>query len=106
MLYFVKAELKGTPPLPPEQFLELIVKETETEISYQKQGHILAQGSFAGGKGGCYIYDVESNEDLQKLVSRLPTFSFLDWEAIPLLSHEQNLEMLKQTLSSMRESKK
>lgn len=106
MLYLVKAELKGAPPVPPEQWMELLVKEMKTEKGYQKQGQILAQGDFAGGKGGCYIYDVESNEELHKLLSQLPTFTFLDWEVIPLLSREQNLELVKQTQASMPESKK
>ena len=106
MLYFVKSELKGGPQMPPEQWLELLVKEFEMEISYQKQGKILAIGDLSGGKGSCIIYDVESNDELHELVSVLPTFSFLDWEVIPLLSREQNLQITKQTLTSMRESKK
>jgi muconolactone delta-isomerase len=106
MLYFVKAEPKGVPPMPPEQWMELLVKQFEIEISYQKQGKILAQGDFAGGTGGCYIFDVESNEELHRLIAQIPTHAFLDTEVIPLLSKEQNTEILKQVLSSMRESKK
>jgi len=105
MLYFVKEELKGEPPLPLKQWVELLMKKTETEISYQKQGKILAQGDFAGGKGGCYIYDVESNEELHKLRSQLPAHAFLDTEVIPLVSLEQMLGMFKSFLASMQESK-
>ena len=44
MLFYVKGELKGAVPLPPEQLLELAVKESETIISYGKQGKVLAAG--------------------------------------------------------------
>ena len=101
MLYFVRAEMKGMPPLPPKQWIELIEKEMEMEIEYQKQGKILAQGDYAGGKGGVYIYDVESNEELHSLICRIPSIAFLEWEVKPLLSPEDNLEMIKQAKASM-----
>ena len=106
MLYLVKSELKGALPCPLEQWMELLLKEMETETGYLKQGKILAQGDFAGRKGSCYIYDVESNEELHKLLGQLPTFSFIDWEVIPLLSREQNLKLIKQMQASMPEPKK
>jgi muconolactone D-isomerase len=57
-------------------------------MSYQKQDKILAGGVFAGRKGGCYIYDVESNEELHRLISQIPGHAFLDTEVIPLFSLE------------------
>ena len=48
MLFFVKGEVKGAPLLPPEQSLELQVKEWETIMSYRKQGKALAGGALAG----------------------------------------------------------
>jgi len=101
MLYFVRAELKSAPSLPPKQWIELLIKEFEIELDYQKQGKILAQGHYAGSKGGCYIYDVESNDELHRLVCGLPTISFLNWEVAPLVSPEQNLQMIKQVKDSM-----
>ena len=106
MLFLVKAELRGTYPLPPEQFLELVVKDLETEINYQKKGKILAQGAFAGGKGGYNIYDVESNEGLHTLISQLPLFPFCDWEIVPLVSYEKAVESTKQSLASIQASRK
>lgn len=98
MLYLVKSELKGAPPLAVEKWHEVLAKGMETEAGYRKQGKILAQGDFVGRKGGCYIYDVESNDELHKLLGQLPMFPFLDWEIIPLISREKNLEFIKQFL--------
>lgn len=105
MLYLVKGELKGAYPLPPEQFLELVVKGLEAEISYREHGKIMVHGTFAGGKGGYNIYDVESNEELHALVAQLPLFPYCDWEIVPLVSYEQALESTKQALASVRSSK-
>jgi len=68
MLFYVKGELKGVVPLPPEQVLELVVKESETIISYRKQGKVLAGGILAGRKGGCGIFNVDSTEELHALL--------------------------------------
>ena len=105
MLFYVKGELKGVVPLPPEQLLELAVKESETVISYGKQGKVLAGGTFAGRKGGCGIFNVDSPEELHILVSQLPMFPFCEWEIIPLIPTEVALEGTKQALASMRASK-
>ena len=105
MLFFVKAEIKGAFPLPPEETLELAVKEWETVISYKQQGKILAGGALAGRKGGCGIVDVDSSEELDTLVSQLPMFPFCEWEIIPLNTPEYALESAKQALASVRASK-
>jgi len=92
-------------PLPPEQLLELVVKEWETDISYGKQGKVLAGGTLVGRKGGCGIFNVDSPEELHTLVSQLPMFPFCEWEIIPLIPKEVALKGTKQALASLRASK-
>ncbi len=105
MLFFVKAEVKGMVPLPPEQLLELAVKEWETVISYSEQGKALAGGALPHGKGGCGIWNVQSTEELHTLLSQLPLFPFLEWEIIPLMPVEYALESTKQALAAVQASK-
>ena len=105
MSFFVKAETKGAFPLPPEETLELVVKEWETVISYRQQGKVLAGGALAGRKGGCGIFDVDSPEELHTLVSQLPMFPFVEWEVIPLNTPEYALEGAKQALAAVRGSR-
>jgi len=106
MLFLLKSELKGAFPLPLGQWMELVVKNTETLISYKQQGKILAGGPASNAKGGYFILDVDSNEELQGLVSRLPLFPFSDSEVIPLVTLEQALEPAKQALAQVQASKK
>jgi muconolactone D-isomerase len=106
MLFFVKGELKGALPLPPEKSMELAVNEWETVLKYRQQGKALAGGALAGRKGGCGIWDVESAEELHTLVSQLPMFSLIEWEIIPLTSVEYALESSKQALKALKSSGK
>ena len=106
MLFLVKGELKGTYPLPPEQFLEMVAKDLQTAATHEKEGKILAQGAFAAGKGGYYIYDVESNEELHILISQMGLFPFCEWEIVPLVSNETAMESIQQSLASVRALKK
>ncbi len=104
MLFFVKGELKGAYPLPPEQTLALVVAEWETVIKHKQEGKIVAAGALAGLKAGCAIFDVDSNEELHNLVSHLPLFPFIEWEIIPLISPEFALEATKQSLAAVKSS--
>ena len=105
MLFFVKGELKGALPLPPEQAFELTIRHWETIISYRQQGKWLAGGALAGRKGGCGIWNVESAEELHTLLSQLPMFPFCECEIIPLIPIEYALEWAKQALAAVRASK-
>lgn len=105
MLFFVKGEMRGASPLPPEQTLELVVKEWETIIGYAQQGKVLAGGQLAGRHGGCGIFNVDSVEEVHALISQLPLFPFIsDWEIVPLVGPEYALEGAKQALARVRGS--
>ena len=105
MLFYVKGEMKGVVPLPPEQILELAIQEAETSINYKKQGKVLAGGTLVGRKAGCGIFNVDSPEELHALVAQMPMFPFCEWEIIPLIPTEVALERNLQALTSMRASK-
>ena len=106
MLVLFKGEVKGTLPMPPEQFFKLTVKHIESLVSYKQDGKILAGGIIAGSKGSYAIFDVDSIEELQKLVAQLPLFPFGEFKLVPLISYELAHESAKKRLASMNESKK
>ena len=105
MLFGVKAEAKVPSPLPPEQQLELVVKTWETMISYKQQGKILAGGALAHGKGCYEVFNVDSIEELNRLIAQVPMTPFVEIEIVPLVTYEQALESAKQALAAVRESK-
>jgi len=96
MLFLYKAETKAIVQMEPKRFYEIARKQVETFIKYMKEGKVVAGGSRPGRKGSCTIWDVDSIEEVQDLIARLPMYPFTtDAELIPLTSFEQGLESLK-----------
>lgn len=102
MLFYFKGATKGKPPVPPEQFYELAVKQVEALIDYKKRGKILAGGIKAGGKGSYAIWDVDSIEELHELISQMPMFPFSKIKIVPLIAYEHALESTKQMVASKK----
>ena len=50
----------------------------------ERQGKIVARYHIPGAHGGAWIYDVESNEELDMLLARSPVFNFSRYEVFPL----------------------
>jgi muconolactone delta-isomerase len=105
MLFGIKAEAEVTPPLPREQVMELLVKTWEIMISYMQQGKILAGGALANGHGCYEIFNVDSIEDLHRLIAQVPIAPFVKIEIFPLVTYELALESAKRTLAAVRAPK-
>lgn len=103
MLYLTNSELIGGYPLPPKEWLEIVLQSMEDIVNYRKEGKVVLHVGYAGRRGGAIIWDVESNEELMKILSQLPFWPFLEWEIVPLISTEYALESIKHALASVSE---
>ncbi|MDP9023055.1 MAG: muconolactone Delta-isomerase family protein [Actinomycetota bacterium] len=50
----------------------------------QQQGKVVARYHIVGSHGGAWIYDVDSNEELERLLARSPVYNFARYEVHPL----------------------
>jgi muconolactone delta-isomerase len=50
----------------------------------EKQRKVIARYHIPGSHGGAWIYDVESNEELDMLLARSPVFNFARYKVYPL----------------------
>jgi muconolactone delta-isomerase len=50
----------------------------------ERTGKIVSRYHIPGAHGGAWIYDVESNEELDMLLARSPVFNFSRYEIFPL----------------------
>ncbi len=48
------------------------------------QGKVAARYHVVGGHGGAWIYDVDSNEELEMLLARSPVYNYATYEVPPL----------------------
>lgn len=106
MLYFVSTELKGGYPVPAEEWLQIVVKGMDAVMDYKKQGKIVMHAGVVGRHAGIMVWDVDSNEELQRLLTGLSFWPFMEWEIVPLISTEQTIESIKQSLAAVHKSKR
>ena len=50
----------------------------------ERQGNVIARYHIPGAHGGAWIYDVDSNEELDLLLARSPVYNFARYEVFPL----------------------
>lgn len=49
-----------------------------------KEGKVLARYHVVGSHGGAWIYQVDSHEELERLLARAPVFNFAHYDVKPL----------------------
>ena len=52
-------------------------------------------GIFSGRMGMCFRVDAASNLELHRIVAGLPTFMQSEWQVIPLVCLEDDIEMTR-----------
>lgn len=90
MIFLVKVEIKKLPDIPVKEFLGFVIKEWEYFMRMKKRGKIIGGGKLAGKRGAAAIFEADSNEELEEIVTRLPLFPFFtDIEITPLVEVEK-----------------
>jgi muconolactone delta-isomerase len=60
-----------------------------------KDRKLVARYHIVGRHGGAWIYDVASNEELERLLAMAPVYNFAHYEVLPLAEMEDPLYVLK-----------
>ncbi len=50
----------------------------------KEQGKLEANYHIVGKHGGAWIFNVESNEELENIIAAMPVYNFADYEIYPL----------------------
>jgi muconolactone delta-isomerase len=50
----------------------------------ERSGQIAARYHIVGAHGGAWVYDVSSNEELERLIALMPTYNFAHYTIYPL----------------------
>ena len=66
------------------EVLKLVMTMPQYAEPLEQQGKVLARYHIPGAHGGVWIYDVDSNEELDMLLARSPVFNFSRYEIYPL----------------------
>lgn len=60
-----------------------------------KDGKLLARYHVVGRHGGAWIYDVDSNEELERLLAMAPVYNFARYEVLPLAEMEDPTRVMR-----------
>lgn len=63
-----------------------------------KQGKLVSRYHIVGRHGGAWIYDVTSNEELERLLAMSPVYNFAHYEVLPLAEMETPAGVLRPTV--------
>ena len=64
--------------------LQAVLKMPEYATPLEQRGTVVCRYHLVGAHGGAWIYDVESNEELDRLLALSPVFNYSRYEILPL----------------------
>jgi hypothetical protein len=102
VLYLVIGRPKESAPQATVASLEEGVATLSALVEWERTGKAKFAGVFSGSNGIAFVLDVASHEELHLSVASLPPFPTLDWQVIPMLSAEEDLEIARSALDRYR----
>lgn len=61
-----------------------VVRMPDYAEPLEREGKVVGRYHIVGGHGGAWIYDVESNEELEILLARSPVYNVAHYKIYPL----------------------
>jgi muconolactone D-isomerase len=89
MLFLIRTEIVHMPDMDQNTFMAMVKDQWDYILDLKKKGKFVEAYRMAGKKGGIAIANVESHGELNKLLSMMPLFPWLEAEAIPIVSMEE-----------------
>jgi muconolactone delta-isomerase len=81
--------------MPPEQLVQMldqvIIPSIEQLAQWEQEGRIHG-GGYTAGRGGVFMVDADSSEEVDQLVTSLPQWGLVKVDVTPLISSSSVLE--------------
>ncbi len=92
MIFHVKMEVHIPSEWNAEKVADYLKRERETSQKYQKSGQWVYLWRVAGQYANISILDVESPDELHRIISELPLFPYMKIEVTPLCKHPNSVK--------------
>jgi muconolactone delta-isomerase len=66
------------------EMMKSVLTMPEYARPLEEQGKVIGRYHIVGSHGGAWIYNVESNDELEMLLARSPVYNFAHFEVLPL----------------------
>lgn len=77
--------------------MHAVMRMPEYAQEVADQGKLEARYHIVGKHGGAWIYDVASNEELERLLALAPVYNFARYDVYPLAEMESPADILRTT---------
>ena len=91
MLYLVRMDVQIPHSMPEQQANDIKAREKAYAQDLQKSGHWKHLWRVVGEYANYSVFDVESNEALHDMLSKLPLFPYMKIEVTPLATHPSTI---------------
>ncbi len=93
MKFLVLWEL--SPALLRPEMVQAVLRMPDYAKKLREQGKLSARFHVVGKHGGAWIYDVQSNEELERLLAMAPVYNFARYDVYPLAEMESPASVLQ-----------
>ncbi len=100
MIQSPKDDVVGTAPA--GEMIDSILKHMNYFRELRERGKIIEEGAFAGLRGGFGIFEVDSLEELNRIINFAPASQYMHTEIYPLIDREERERQLKEMLENIR----
>ena len=66
------------------EMMKAVLKMSEYAEPLEKSGKVIGRYHIVGSHGGAWIYDVDSNDELEMLLARSPVYNYSHFQVMPL----------------------
>jgi muconolactone delta-isomerase len=106
MRFLVTLDGSGVSGMPPEQLGQvldqMIIPGVEKLAQWDQEGRIHG-GGYTAGRGGVFIIDADSSEEVDQLVTSLPHWALLKVDVKPLISPSSLVERARGVRQRLQE---
>ena len=106
MRFLVTLDGSGVAGMPPEQLGQvldqMIIPGVEKLAQWDQEGRIHG-GGYTAGRGGVFIIDADSSEEVDQLVTSLPHWALLKVDVKPLISPSSLVERAQAVRQRLQE---
>jgi muconolactone delta-isomerase len=78
-----------------QNVMSAVLKVSEYAKKLKDMGKLDQRYHLIGRHGGAWIYSVDSNEELDRLLAMSPVYNFADYEVLPLAEMEDQTTILE-----------
>lgn len=95
MLFAVRMDVRLPPELDPDVRADILAREKKYSQELQKSGVWPHIWRCVGQYSNLSIFEVEGNQELHDILSRLPLFPYMDIDVTPLATHPSDIALLE-----------